>query len=52
MDDFGLGVAIGALAAALIVSSLFMSAHYRGANECEKDLPRSQQCEKKWVAPE
>ena len=52
MNDFGLGAAIGALAAALIVSLLLMAVHYRGANECEKDLPRSQQCENKWVAPE
>lgn len=50
-DDFGIGICVGAAAAALIVALLATAMHYWGQNECQQHLPRTQQCEKKWVAP-
>ena len=44
MDDFVIGMVFGALFAAGIAGAL----HERGLSECEKNLPRTESCEKVW----
>lgn len=45
LDDVLVGVLIGAIAAGGIAGAL----HERGLADCERDLPRTQKCEKVWV---
>ena len=44
-EDVLIGLFIGAIAAGGIAGAM----HERGLSECERDLPRTQKCEKVWV---
>lgn len=50
-EDYLNGSLIGSIITMIASLMIFVAIRDLGRSECEQDLPRTQQCELKWVKP-